>query len=316
VPIIRVFANRMISVLPVLAVVALLAFLLLRLSAGDPASQLAGDNASAASIAAIRARLGLDQPLPVQFLQWCWRLLHGDLGTSIVSGQPVIELIEQRIGPTIAVSITTILLSVVVGVPIGVLAAWKRDGLIDRLATWTSVTGFAVPTFAVGYLWIYLLAMQLGLFPVQGYAPLSDGFGLFLWHLVLPTLTLSLVYIALIARVARTSMLEVLSQDFVRTARAKGLPERVVVFRHALLNAAVPIVSIVGIGIALLIGGVVVTESVFNLPGLGRLTVESVLARDYPVIQGVVIVFGSVYVAINLLVDISYSFFDPRIGYQ
>lgn len=315
-PIIRVFANRMISVLPVLAVVALLAFLLLRLSAGDPASQLAGDNASAASIAAIRARLGLDQPLPVQFLQWCWRLLHGDLGTSIVSGQPVIELIEQRIGPTIAVSITTILLSVVVGVPIGVLAAWKRDGLIDRLATWTSVTGFAVPTFAVGYLWIYLLAMQLGLFPVQGYAPLSDGFGLFLWHLVLPTLTLSLVYIALIARVARTSMLEVLSQDFVRTARAKGLPERIVVFRHALLNAAVPIVSIVGIGIALLIGGVVVTESVFNLPGLGRLTVESVLARDYPVIQGVVIVFGSVYVAINLLVDISYSFFDPRIGYQ
>ena len=315
-PIIRVFANRMISVLPVLAVVALLAFLLLRLSAGDPASQLAGDNASAASIAAIRARLGLDQPLPVQFLQWCWRLLHGDLGTSIVSGQPVIELIEQRIGPTIAVSITTILLSVVVGVPIGVLAAWKRDGLIDRLATWTSVTGFAVPTFAVGYLWIYLLAMQLGLFPVQGYAPLSDGFGLFLWHLVLPTLTLSLVYIALIARVARTSMLEVLSQDFVRTARAKGLPERIVVFRHALLNAAVPIVSIVGIGIALLIGGVVVTESVFNLPGLGRLTVESVLARDYPVIQGVVIVFGSVYVAINLLVDISYSFFDPRIGHQ
>lgn len=315
-PIIRVFANRMISVLPVLAVVALLAFLLLRLSAGDPASQLAGDNASAASIAAIRARLGLDQPLPVQFLQWCWRLLHGDLGTSIVSGQPVIELIEQRIGPTIAVSITTILLSVVVGVPIGVLAAWKRDGLIDRLATWTSVTGFAVPTFAVGYLWIYLLAMQLGLFPVQGYAPLSDGFGLFLWHLVLPTLTLSLVYIALIARVARTSMLEVLSQDFVRTARAKGLPERIVVFRHALLNAAVPIVSIVGIGISLLIGGVVVTESVFNLPGLGRLTVESVLARDYPVIQGVVIVFGSVYVAINLLVDISYSFFDPRIGYQ
>jgi peptide/nickel transport system permease protein len=178
------------------------------------------------------------------------------------------------------------------------------------------VTGFAVPTFAIGYFWIYLLSMQLGLFPVQGYVPLSDGLGLFLWHLTLPTLTLSLVYIALIARVARTSMLEVLSEDFVRTARAKGLPERIVVFKHALRNAAVPIVSIVGIGIALLIGGVVVTESVFNLPGLGRLVVDSVLARDYPVIQGVIIVFGGAYVAINLLVDLSYSFFDPRISQQ
>ncbi len=315
-PIIRIFLKRLLSVVPVLAMVALLAFLLLRFSAGDPAAQLAGDNASPAAIAAIRARLGLDQSLPVQFVQWSWRLLHGDLGQSIVSGQPVVGLIMQRIGPTVAVSITTILLSVIVGVPAGVLAAWQRGGWIDRIAMWTSVTGFAVPTFAMGYFWIYVLSMQMNLFPVQGYVPMADGFGDFLSHLVLPTLTLSLVYIALIARVARTSMLEVLSEDFVRTARAKGLPERIVVFRHALRNAAVPIVSIVGIGIALLIGGVVVTESVFNLPGLGRLTVESVLARDYPVIQGVIIVFGAVYVAINLLVDISYSLFDPRISYQ
>lgn len=311
-----VLLKRTVSVVPVLAVVALIAFLLLRLSAGDPVSQLAGDNADPAAFAAIRARLGLDQPLAIQFLQWLWRLLHGDLGTSIVSNQPVTTLIAQRIGPTVAVSITTILLSVLVGVPVGVLAAWKRGGWIDRLAMWTSVTGFAVPTFAIGYFWIYLLSMQLRWFPVQGYVPLSDGLGLFLWHLVLPTMTLSLVYIALIARVARTSMLEVLSEDFVRTARAKGLPERIVVFKHALRNAAVPIVSIVGIGVALLIGGVVVTESVFNLPGLGRLTVDSVLARDYPVIQGVIVLFGSVYVAINLLVDLSYSFFDPRINAQ
>lgn len=314
--ILSVFIKRLLSVIPVLAVVALLAFVLLRFSQGDPAVQLAGDNATPASIAAIREQLGLDQPLPVQFLRWSWRLLHGDLGKSIVSGQPVSALIMQRVGPSVAVSLTTILLSVLIGVPFGVFAAWRRGGWIDQMATWVSVTGFAVPTFAVGYFWIYLLSMQLGLFPVQGYVPLSEGLGNFLWHLVLPTLTLSLVYIALIARVARSSVLEVLSEDFVRTARAKGLPERIVVFRHALRNAAVPIVSIVGIGIALLIGGVVVTESVFNLPGLGRLTVDSVLARDYPVIQGVIIVFGGAYVAINLLVDMSYSFFDPRISQQ
>ena len=311
-----VLLKRSISVVPVLGVVALIAFLLLRFASGDPVAQLAGDNADPAAIAAIRARLGLDQPLAMQFVQWLWRMLHGDLGTSIVSGQPVTALIAQRVGPTVAVSITTIVFSVLVGVPIGVLAAWRRGGWLDRFAMWTSVTGFAVPTFAIGYFWIYLLSMQFRLFPVQGYAPLSDGFGLFLWHLALPTLTLSLVYIALIARVARTSMLEVLSEDFVRTARAKGLPERIVVFKHALRNAAVPIVSIVGIGVALLIGGVVVTESVFNLPGLGRLVVDSVLARDYPVIQGVIIVFGGAYVAINLLVDLSYSFFDPRISQQ
>ncbi|MGM4967344.1 ABC transporter permease [Tardiphaga sp. 1201_B9_N1_1] len=311
-----VLLKRSVSVIPVLGVVALIAFMLLRFASGDPVAQLAGDNADPAAIAAIRARLGLDQPLAMQFLNWLWRMLHGDLGTSIVSGQPVTALIAQRVGPTVAVSITTIVFSVVVGVPIGVLAAWRRGGWLDRFAMWTSVTGFAVPTFAIGYFWIYLLSMQFGLFPVQGYVPLSDRLGLFLWHLTLPTLTLSLVYIALIARVARTSMLEVLSEDFVRTARAKGLPERIVVFKHALRNAAVPIVSIVGIGIALLIGGVVVTESVFNLPGLGRLVVDSVLARDYPVIQGVIVVFGSAYVAINLLVDLSYSFFDPRISQQ
>jgi peptide/nickel transport system permease protein len=309
-----VLLKRCASVVPVLVVVALIAFLLLRLSSGDPVAQLAGDNASPAAIAAIRAQLGLDRPLAIQFLAWFWALLHGDLGTSIVSGQPVFALIAQRTGPTVAVSITTIIFSVLVGVPVGVFAAWRRGGLIDRLAMWAAVTGFAVPSFAVGYLWIYLLAMKADLFPVQGYTPLSDGFGHFIWHLVLPTLTLSLVYIALIARVARTSLLEVLSEDFVRTARAKGLPERVVVFKHALRNAAVPIVSIVGIGVALLIGGVVVTESVFNLPGLGRLTVDSVMARDYPVIQGVIIVFGGAYVAVNLLVDLSYSFFDPRIN--
>ncbi len=313
--ILNLLLRRLVSVVPVLLAVAAVAFVLLRLSAGDPASVLAGDNATPEAVAAIRSGLGLDQPLPVQFARWFWNLLHGDLGNSIISGQPVAGLIGQRVGPTLAVASGTIVVSVLIGVPLGVLAASRRDSWVDRLAMGLSVTGFSVPAFALGYLWIYLFSMQLKLFPVQGYVPLSDGLGRFLLHLVLPTLTLSFVYVALIARVARASVLEVLSEDFVRTARAKGLPERIVIGRHALRNAAVPIVSIIGVGIALLIGGVVVTESVFNLPGLGRLTVESVLARDYPVIQGLIIVFAGVYVAINLLVDISYVFFDPRIRY-
>lgn len=306
-------ARRLVSTVPVLLAVALAAFILLRISGGDPAAQLAGDNATPEAIAAIRSQLGLDQSMPVQFAKWAWRLLQGDFGESIVSNMPVLRLIGQHSGPTVAVSLMTILFSVLVGVPLGVLAACQRNGFIDKLASWTSTAGFAVPSFALGYLWIFLLSMKAGIFPVQGYVPIAGGVGQFLLHLALPVLTLSLVYVALISRVTRTSLLEVLSDDYVRTARAKGLPERVVVFRHALRNAAVPIVSIVGIGIALLIGGVVVTESVFNLPGLGRLTVDSVLARDYPVIQGVIIVFGVAYVLVNLLVDISYTFFDPRI---
>jgi len=306
-------ARRLLSTVPVLLAVALAAFILLRISGGDPAAQLAGDNATPEAIAAIRSQLGLDQSLLVQFAKWGWLLLQGDFGESIVSSVPVLRLIGQHSGPTVAVSLLTILFSVLVGVPLGVLAAWRRNGFIDQLASWTSTAGFAVPSFALGYLWIFLLSMKAGIFPVQGYVPIAGGVGQFLLHLALPVLTLSLVYVALISRVTRTSLLEVLSDDYVRTARAKGLPERVVVFRHALRNSAVPIVSIVGIGIALLIGGVVVTESVFNLPGLGRLTVDSVLARDYPVIQGVIIVFGVAYVLVNLLVDISYTFFDPRI---
>ncbi|WP_022720904.1 ABC transporter permease [Rhodopseudomonas sp. B29] len=306
--------RRIAATVPVLIAVALIAFVLLRISSGDPVAQLAGDNATPEAIAAIRARLGLDQPMIIQFLQWGWRVLHGDLGTSIVSGTPVLRLIGQHTAPTIAVSLMTMLVSVVIGVPLGVYAAWRRGGIVDQLTSVMTTAGFAVPTFAVGYVWIYLLSMQAGLFPVQGYVPLSGGVGRFLWHLTLPVLTLSFVYIALIARVSRTSLLEVMSDDYVRTARAKGLPERTVIFRHALRNAAVPIVSIIGIGVALLIGGVVITESIFNLPGLGRLTVDSVMARDYPVIQAVIIVFGGVYVLINLLIDLSYAAFDPRIS--
>lgn len=307
--------KRLLATIPVLLVVTAVAFVLLRLSGGDPAAILAGDSGTPDTIAAIRMRLGLDRPLIVQFVQWCWQLLHGDLGNSILSNQLVTSMIAARVEPTLVISLSTILLSMLIGVPLGVLAAWKRGSWIDRITMSVSIVGFALPGFALGYLWIYVFSVKLGALPVQGYVNLADGLLPFLSHIVLPTLTLSVVQIALIARVTRTSLLEILSDDFVRTARAKGLPERIVLFRHALKNAAVPIASVVGIGVAFLIGGVIVTESVFNLPGLGRLTVESVLARDYPVIQGIIIVFSGVYVVINLLVDLSYTVFDPRIRY-
>jgi peptide/nickel transport system permease protein len=311
----RFILGRLVATIPVMGVVATVVFLLLRLSPGDPATILAGDAASPEQIAAIRARLGLDHPIVVQFFDWMWRLLQGDLGTSIISNQPVTKLIGERLEPTLALAITTIIFAVAVAVPLGVLAAWRHGSWIDRGVMALSVLGFSIPIFVLGYLWIFAVAMELQWLPVQGYVSLSQGFWPFLQRLILPTLTLSVIYIALIARITRASVLEVLGEDYIRTAHAKGVGERSVLTRHALRNAAVPIISVIGIGIALLISGVVVTESVFNLPGLGRLTVDAVLARDYPVIQGVILLFSGLYVLINLGVDLAYTIFDPRIRY-
>jgi peptide/nickel transport system permease protein len=298
-----------------MGVVATIVFLLLRLAPGDPAAILAGDVASPEQIAAIRARLGLDQPILVQFAEWIGRLLSGDLGTSIISNQPVTRLIGERLEPTLALATTTILFAIVVAVPLGVLSAWRQGTWLDRGVMTLSVLGFSVPVFVLGYLWIFGLAMQLQWLPVQGYVSFRQGFWPFLERLILPTLTLSVIYIALIARITRASVLEVLGEDYIRTAHAKGVGERAVLTRHALRNAAVPIISVIGIGIALLISGVVITESVFNLPGLGRLTVDAVLARDYPVIQGVILFFSAIYILINLAADVSYTILDPRIRY-
>jgi len=303
------------SVIPVLVVVSIIVFLALRLGPGDPAAILAGDSATPDMIAAMRAHLGLDQSLPQQFIHWVIQIAHGDLGRSITSNQPVTMLVASRLEPTLALASATIIFSILVATPLGVLAAWRRGTWVDNLASGGAVIGFALPAFVTGYLLVYVFALKLQWLPVQGFIPLSEGFWPFIRHLILPTLTLSTIYIALITRVTRASMLEILGEDFVRTARAKGLPERVVLFRHALGNSAIPILSVIGIGIALLLGGVVVTESVFSLPGLGRLTVEAVVARDYPVVQGIIILFSGVYVLINLAVDVSYAIFDPRISY-
>ncbi|MCJ2095186.1 MULTISPECIES: ABC transporter permease [unclassified Methylobacterium] len=307
--------RRILATIPVMAVVGLFVFSLLYFAPGDPAAIIAGDQATPDDVARIRASLGLDRPFLVRFGEWSWQILHGDLGTSIFTNLPVTTMIGQRVQPTVSLMLVTLILAIVVAVPLGVVAAWKAGSLIDRLVMGLAVLGFSVPVFVVGYVLAYVFALELGWLPVQGYTPIEQGLWPWFANLILPAVTLGLVYIALIARVTRATMLDVLSQDYVRTARAKGLGQGPVLFIHALKNAAVPIVTVIGIGIALLIGGAVVTETVFAIPGLGRLTVDAILRRDYPVIQGVVLLFSFVYVLVNLAIDLFYTLLDPRIRY-
>ena len=305
--------RRVLATIPVMAVVALFVFSLLYLAPGDPAAVIAGDQATPADIERIRASLGLDRPYLVRFGAWVWDIMRGDLGTSIFTNLPVSTMIAQRIEPTLSLMVVTLLLAVSVAVPMGVVAAWRQGTVIDRAVMGFAVLGFSVPVFVVGYVLAYVFALELDWLPVQGYTPFSRGFGPWIENLILPAIALGTVYIALIARITRATMLEVLQQDYIRTAKAKGVGQRSILFLHALKNAAVPIVTV--IGIALLIGGAVVTESVFAIPGLGRLTVDAILRRDYPVIQGVVLLFSFVYVLVNLVIDLLYTLFDPRIRY-
>lgn len=307
--------RRLLATVPVMLVVAVFVFLLLHLTPGDPATVIAGDYARPEDIARIRNALGLDKPLHIQFLTWLGSVLQGDLGKSIFSNLPVTKLIGQRLEPTIALSLSTMVFAILIAVPLGVVAAWRAGTWLDRSVMVFAVLGFSVPVFVIGYVLMYVFSLSLGWFPVQGYTPISNGFVPFLRSIALPTIALGVIYTALIARISRASVLEVLTEDYVRTAKAKGVSNRVLLIKHALKNAAVPIVTIIGIGIALLIGGVVVTESVFNIPGLGRLTIDAVLRRDYPIIQGVILVFSAVYVVVNLLIDVLYAVLDPRIRY-
>lgn len=307
--------RRLLASIPVLGVVAIFVFLLLRLTPGDPAAIIAGDTATPEQLERIRTSLGLNEPLMTQFITWVGKILHGDLGVSLISNVPVLSMIGQRLEPTISIALTTIILAIVVAVPLGVIAAWKHGTWIDRCVMGLSVLGFSVPVFVVGYVLVQIFAIDLRWLPVQGFRSISKGFGPFLERALLPTLALSFIYIALIARMTRASMLDVLGEDYVRTARAKGIAEGSVLMKHALRNAAVPVITVIGTGFGLLISGVVVTESVFNLPGIGRLTVDAVLARDYPVIQGVILLTSALYVAINLLIDVAYTLLDPRIRY-
>jgi peptide/nickel transport system permease protein len=315
----RFLMQRLLALIPVLFTVAIIVFLILRLTPGDPAAVIAGNNATNEDIDRIREQLGLTKPLFTQFTIWLGGVLQGDLGYSFYLNKPVIELIAQRIEPTLSLAAGTMILSVAVAVPLGTLAAWRMGGWLDRILSGFAVLGFSVPVFVIGYILIYVFAVELQWLPVQGYRRLfgasSQGVGAWAYQLVLPWVSLATIYVALIARVTRASVSEALTEDYIRTARAKGVTEQAVLLRHALANAAVPIVTVIGIGIALLIGGVVVTETVYAIPGLGSLTVDAVLNRDFPVIQGVVLFFSVLYVVINLLVDLSYLWLDPRIRY-
>ncbi|MGN6538429.1 MAG: ABC transporter permease [Mesorhizobium sp.] len=307
--------RRLISSVFVMLMVAIFVFSLLYLTPGDPAAIIAGDQASPEVVDRIRQSLRLDEPYLVRFGGWLFQVAQGDLGTSIYTRQPIIDQIAQRFGPTLSLMVMSMLLSVLIAIPLGVVAAWKQNSWIDRGVMIFSTLGFSVPVFVVGYLLAYYLGLKFKWFPVQGYAPLSAGVWPWMRHLVLPSIALGSAFIGLLARMTRAAMLQVLSQDYVRTARAKGLGQRDILFHHALKNAAVPITTVVGLGIAGLISGAVVTESVFALPGLGRMTADAILRRDYPVIQSLILLFSLNYLVINLLVDLAYTLFDPRVRY-
>lgn len=306
---------RIASTIPVMFVVAVVVFGILSLTPGDPAATLAGDNASAADIARLRTMLGFDQPLYVQFVIWLWRVLHGDLGYSLFNGKPVAGLILDRAGPTLSLMVLTIAMTVVVAIPVGVMAATRLNQATDRVVTSLSVLASSVPVYVVGYILILVFSMKLGLLPVRGYVAFFDSVPRWLASIMLPCCAMAASYIASVARMTRTTVAEILSQDYIRTALAKGVAPRRIVYIHALRNAAVPIATVIGTGTALLIGGSVVTESVFGIPGIGQLTIDSIAKRDIPVIQGVVLVASVVYVAFNLVLDIVYKWLDPRIQY-
>lgn len=307
--------RRILMTLPVMLVVALFVYGLLDLAPGDPAVFLAGDDATADEIERIRMTLGLDQPFVQRFGIWLANILRGDLGVSLFTGLAVSEVIAQRIPPTFTLMLMTLIVSVAIAIPIGALAAWRHNRLDDRLIMVGAVFSFSLPTFVVGYALAWLFGVELRWLPIQGYVPFSEGVWKSIRTLIVPTLALASVYVALITRITRATLLETLSQDYIRTARAKGVGHRNLLFRHALRNASVPIVTVIGSGVALLISGAVVTETVFSIPGLGRLTVDAILRRDYPIIQGVILLFSFLYVLVNLIVDLLYRVFDPRITY-
>lgn len=307
--------RRLLATVPVMGVVAMFVFALLYLAPGDPAEMIAGDHATPEFIQEVRENLGLDRPLHVQFGTWLGQIVQGDLGRSVFTQKPVTGLILQRLEPTFSLMVLTTIIAVGLAIPVGVLAASRSGSLLDRALMGFAVLGFSVPVFATSYLLAYIFSIKLKWLPIQGYAYLSEGVVPWLSHLILPSLALGSVYMALIARITRTAVLEVLNQDYIRTARAKGQSSGRILFQHALKNAAVSILTVIGLGVALMIGGAVVTESVFAIPGIGRLTIDAILQRDYPVIQGVVLFFSFIYVVINLFVDLAYKFFDPRITY-
>ncbi len=311
----RYLAQRLLAAVPVLLIVAVVTFSLVHLTPGDPASLMAGDQALPEDIERIKDKLGLNRPLHEQMAIYFWDILRGDFGESVFTKFPVTTLIGQRLEPTISIAIFSQLVAIIIAVPAGILAAWKANTWVDRALMVFAVAGLAIPSFWLGANLIWVFAVNLGWFPALGYVSISEGVIPWLRSITLPSIAIGFISAALIARMTRASMLEVLREDYIRTARAKGLGDYKVLIAHAFKNASIPVVTIIGIGLAGLVSGLVVTEAVFAIPGVGRLIVDAVLRRDYPVIQGVVLMVTFVYVLINLAVDIIYGYLDPRIRY-
>ena len=309
----RFLLKRLGGAVVVLALVAVLVFCLTRLASGDPVALLLGDQATAADIAQARAQYGLDKPLPEQFALWVGELLQGNLGQSLFLQRPVAQALLERAEPTLFLALFAVGMAALVGVPGGMAAADWRGSATDQAVSGVAMLGASVPSFWLGLILIQLFAVKLGWFPASGYGDPTATLGERLSHLMLPALVLGLLNSALIIRFTRASMLDILGEDYVRTARAKGLPEGTIMVKHVLRNALVPIVTVLGLTMALMIGGTVVTETVFNLPGVGNLVVRAVLRRDYPVIQGTLLVIAAIYVFINLAIDFLYTLVDPRI---
>ena len=309
----RTLLGRLGGMLAVLSLVSVLVFLLTRLAAGDPIAVLLGDQASLEDIAQARQRYGLDQPLTSQFILWLGEVLKGNLGQSIFLQMPVTQVLLDRVEPTAWLAFLSVSLAMLIGVPCGIVSAVWRGRWIDQCVSTLAMLGASMPSFWMGLMVIQLLAVGAGWFPVSGYGDPGASWAMRIHHLMLPALVLGTLNSALIIRFTRASMLDILSEDYIRTARSKGLSESVVVLKHALLNALVPILTVLGLTLALMIGGAVVTETVFNLPGLGNLVVRAVLRRDYPVIQGALLAIAGVYVIINFVIDVMYVFVDPRV---
>jgi len=309
--------RRLVGVVPLLLLVAIIAFTLVRLTPGDPATVAAGDNATPADIARIRGVMGLDRPLPVQFVHWMDRVfLHADLGESLTLKKPVIEVIAQRVQPTALLTLFGTIVSVALGIPLGIVAAVKRNSPIDRALMFGAIFGLSIPSFWLGLILVLIFSLRLHILPSAGFESLQDGGFAALRYLVLPSIAIGISSAAFLARMVRSSMLDVLRQDYVRTAYAKGIPARGVIYRHALKNAMITPLTVIGLTVANLAGGAVVIETVFNVPGAGRLLVNSVARRDYPVMQGTILIVAILYIFINLIVDILYGVLDPRVRYD
>ncbi|MGF6160195.1 peptide/nickel transport system permease protein [Ensifer sp. KUDG1] len=311
----RYIFQRLMGMIVVMAIVVTIVFVIVRVTPGDPAAVMLGPEATQEDISALRTRLGLDQSLGLQYVYYIGQLLQGDLGQSIFLNQPVTSALAERAEPTFFLTLFSILIACAIALPIGIYAAYRRGSFVDQAATTLAMLAASIPSFWLGLILIQVLAVRFGWFPVSGYGGPGSSFADRMYHLTLPAIALGVVSSALILRFTRASMLDVLGDDFIRTARAKGLGERKVVMKHALKNALIPILTIIGLTAAVLISGAVVTETVFGLPGVGNLVVSAVLRRDYPVIQGALLVIAALYVLINFAIDMLYLLVDPRVRY-